>query len=268
MAASSKDLTRQIAVISATVFMVISSLAGRGLIGDTPVEDAQGGALDSDATLLTPASTAFAIWSAIYVLMIGYAIWQALPNQRTRERQRAIGWWIALSAVLNGVWILLALYTTLLVSVIGIVALLIVLCIAFQRTVAYPAEGFLDSFLTDLSVGLHLGWVSLATVANVSAWLTEEGPAEWADAGTPIGVAVVIVVGLIGLAVAWRSGWHVSPGLALAWGLGWVAYNRLALEPRDTAIGVTAIIVGVLVILVPVVATLASRVVGARNAEA
>ncbi|WP_439593714.1 tryptophan-rich sensory protein [Microbacterium sp.] len=268
MDTSRNDIARQIAVISSTVFMIIAAVVGAGVLGGTPVQDLQDGALAADATLLAPASPAFSIWSAIYALMIAYTVWQALPSQRSRERQRSLGWWIALTAVLNGIWLLLAQYATLPLTVVGIVALLIALGITFQRTVAFESEGLLDTLFADASVGLHLGWVSLATVANITAWLTADGPREWESAGTTLGVLVLIVVGIIGLAIAWFSRWRVAPGLALAWGLSWLAYNRLELSPQDTAIGVTAAIVALVVSIVPIAGSIVRHATALRNAEA
>src|SRR6478735_1235572 len=166
MDSTPKDLVRQIVVISATVYMLIAAAVGSGLLGGTSVQDLQGGALAADGSFLAPASPAFSIWSVIYLLLIAYAVWQALPSQRSRERQRALGWWIAATAVLNGTWLVLAQFATLGLTVAGIALLLVVLCFTFVRTVRFPAEGVLDSVLIDGATGLHLGWVSLATVAN------------------------------------------------------------------------------------------------------
>ena len=66
--------------------------------------------------------------------------------------------------------------------------LLIALCATFVQTVRFPAEGFGDSVLIDGATGLHLGWVSLATVANISAWLTTVGPSSWAEAADVWGI--------------------------------------------------------------------------------
>ena len=268
MATTASDLTRQIAVISATVFMIVAAVVGAGVLGGTPVQDLQDGALASDATLLAPASPAFSIWSVIYALIVAYTIWQALPSQRRRERQRALGWWIALTAVLNGLWLLLAQFANLPLTVVGIVALLVALCITFQRSVSFEPEQLLDTLFTDASIGLHLGWVSVATVANIAAWLTADGPRTWESAGTTLGVLVVIAVGLIGIAIAWLSHWRVAPGLALAWGLSWLSINRLELTPGDTAIGVTAAVVAVVVSIVPIAGSIARRAIELRNAEA
>ena len=82
--------------------------------------------------------------------------------------------------------------------------------------------------------GLHLGWVTLATVANIAAWLTGIAPESWADAATAWGLAVLAAVAVIGIGIAWASGWRVAPGLALAWGLSWLAVGRLTVSRRTT----------------------------------
>lgn len=268
METTAKDIVRQIAVISATVYMLLAAVVGTGLLGGTPVQDLQDGALAADGSFLAPASPAFSIWSAIYLLLIAYAVWQAFPAQAGRERQRAIGWWVAGTAVLNGTWLVLAQFTTLVLTVLGIVALLAVLCVTFVRTIRFPSEGLADRVLIDGATGLHLGWVSLATVANIAAWLTTIVPESWADAADILGVIMLVIVGAIGVAIAWASGWRVAPGIAIAWGLSWLAVGRLQGEPSSTAIGVTAIIVAAVVLAVPLIGGLLHRAIEVRNAEA
>ena len=168
------DLARQIVVISAVVFMIIAAMVGTGFFGGTNVRDLQGGALDADATVLAPATQAFSIWSVVYLLTIAYAVWQALPSQRGRARQRRAGWWIAATAVLNGGWLLAAQFLTLPLTVVAIVLLLVVLGVTLRRLVAQRPESPVDLLLMDGAVGIHLGWVSLATVANVTAWLAAD----------------------------------------------------------------------------------------------
>ncbi len=248
-------VARQVAVISAAVFMIIAALIGTGFFGGTPVENLQDGKLSAEYSYLAPAQQAFQIWSVIYLGLLAYMVWQALPGQRATDRQRALGWWIALSMVLNGLWLVFAQFTTLLLTVIGIVTLLIVLCIIFRIAVRTreTGGGVLDSVLIDGANGLHLGWVTLATVANTTAFLTDVAPEEWGEVATPVGVAVLVVVGLVGVGIAWFSRGRIAPALALTWGLSWLAVGRLTGEPESTGIGVTAIVVAVVVLLAAVV---------------
>ena len=127
------------------------------------------------------------------------------------------------------------------------------LAVTFQRTVTIPAESVVDAILIDGTTGLHLGWVTLASVANTAAWLTASGfevaaPDVW-------GIAVLIVVAVIGVAFALLSGGRFAPGLAIAWGLSWLAVGRLSGDPASVAIGIAAIVVAVVVIAAPIVLT-------------
>lgn len=248
---TARDLTRQIVVISAAVFMLIGAMVGTGLLGGTPIQEVQNGALDADSSYLAPARQAFGIWSVIYVGLIAYTIWQALPGQRTNPRQRAVGWWIAVTMVLNGLWLVTAQFGTLLLTAIAIIVLLIALALTFRAAVhtRKVGDGFGDALLIDGVTGLHLGWVTLATVANITAWLTQIGPESWEEGATVWGMVVLVVVAIIGLAITMLSGWRIAPGLALAWGLSWLAVARLTGEPSSRGIGITAIIVAVIVLV-------------------
>jgi hypothetical protein len=252
-ASTGRDLARQIAVISALGFTLVAVLVGVGGLGGTEVEDSQGGQLSEQGSYLAPAGPAFSIWSVIYAGLLAYAVWQALPSQRASVRQRAIGWWIALTIVLNGLWLVAAQLLTIEWTVVVIVLLLIALCITFRISVLTrtPRGGFADALLIDGVTGLHLGWVTLATVANTAAWLTGIVPESWGEAASAWGLAVLAVVAVIGVGIAWASGWRIAPGLALAWGLSWLAVGRLSGEPANQAIGIAAIVVAAIVLLVP-----------------
>lgn len=253
------DILRQAGVLAAVTFMLIAAMVGTGLFGGTDVNDVQGGALDADSTVLAPDRPAFAIWSVIYVLMIAYAIWQALPGQRSRERQRRAGWWIALTAVLNGLWLVAAQFLTLFATVAAIVLLLIALGITLRVLTVHRGSSVADAVLMDVTVGLHLGWVTLATVANVTAWLAADvAPASWGDAAEPLGIAVLVVVALVGIAVGVGTRGRLAPSLAMAWGLLWIGIGRTAGEPESTPVAIAAWIAAAIVILTPVV-VLATR---------
>ncbi|MEJ1156506.1 TspO/MBR family protein [Microbacterium marmarense] len=255
MESSAKDLVRQISVISAAVFMIIAAMVGVGVFGGTPVQELQDGALAADATYLAPASSAFSIWTAVYVGLFAYTVWQALPSQRANERQRVLGWWVALTMVLNGVWLVLAQFTTLVLTVIGIVALLAALAVTFRRAIVLsPSTGWVDRILIDGVTGLHLGWVTLATVANVTAWLTVNLPASWEDHAVVWGMTVLAVVAVIGVAISW-AGKRLAPSLALAWGLSWLAVARITDQPESLAIGYTAAVVAAVILVVGIAFT-------------
>lgn len=260
----SNDLLRQIAVISAFCFMIIGDMVGIGAFGGTPIQDAVGGAFDPDASYLTPATGAFSIWSAIYLGLLGYTIWQALPGQRERSRQRALGWWIALTMVLNGGWLVTVQFAGIWATMVVLAALLAALCVTYVKVIRTREDGagFWDGLLIDATTGLHLGWATLATVANLAAALTVTVPESWESAADVLGVIVIAAVAVIGVALAAWSRWRIAPGLAIGWGLIWLAVARLTGDLRSTPIAVAAIIAAVIVVAVPVIARVLDRVRG------
>src|SRR5690242_10072648 len=100
----SNNLLRQITVLVAAIVTVIYN----GISQAIPI----GGQTSADVsnrypTFFTPANYAFAIWGVIYLLILGYAIYQALPAQRENPNARKTGWLFVLTCALNCVWITL-----------------------------------------------------------------------------------------------------------------------------------------------------------------
>jgi hypothetical protein len=257
MTSHSRDILRQSTVISAALFMLIGAAVGGGAFGGASVSELQDGALSAEGSYLSPAGPAFAIWTLIYVGLAAFTVWQALPAQRDDARQRRVGWWIALSMVLNGLWLVAARFGPLISTVLVIVALLIVLARIIVLLGRSRAAGIVDLAFVDVVTGLHFGWVTIATVANIGAWLTQTLPGDFAAQADVWGVGVLIVVALIGVASAIVTR-RVAPALASAWGVAWLAVGRLAEEPTSSPIGITAIIVAVIIVA-------AAAVAGARR---
>ena len=112
--------------------------------------------------------------------------------------------------------------------------------------------------MTDGTVGLYLGWVTIATAANIAAVLAASGWDGWGIPPETWGVLVVALAGLVGIALAvWDHG-RIAPTLSLGWGLAWIAVARLTDAPASTVVGITAIIAVVAIVLV----TVAVRVAG------
>lgn len=258
MNSTGRDIVRQSTVIAAAVFMLIGAAVGGGAFGGESVAELQNGALSAEGSYLAPAGPAFAIWSVIYLGLAAYTIWQALPGQRDSTRQRAVGWWVAASMVLNGLWLVTARYLNLVATVIVIAALLAVLARIIVLLGRDRASGPLELTLFDGVQGLHFGWVTIATVANTAAWLTQTLPADLAEQADAWGIGVLVVVAVIGAASALVTR-RLAPALATSWGLVWAAIGRLSGEPESTPIGVTALVVAAAILVAGVVGLLRAR---------
>ena len=240
------DQVRRIAVVLAECFCVLGTLVGIGVLG-TSVSETSGGALSADATLIAPASTAFSIWSVIYAGLLGYTIWQFLPRNATTERVRSTGWLAAVSMVLNAAWLLVTQQGWIWGSVVVILALAIILGLLVQRLSREPARDTVEKVIVDGTFGLYLGWVAIATCANVTAALVDAGVDLGETVNQVVAVVVVLVAAALGVVFARRLGGRWAVAAAMSWGLAWIAVGRLTDEPRSTMTAVAAIAAAVIV---------------------
>lgn len=238
----SADLVPRIVVTVSLVICVTGSMIGVGLFGGTPIASAAGGALAPDATPLAPASTAFSVWTVIYLGLAGFTVlqWFPAPAPAAEARRRRLRLPVAGTMVLNAAWILVVQAGRLWLSVLVIAALLALLGRVFAILVRSRPNGPVERVLVDGVLGVYLGWVCVATAANVAAALAASGfhgagigPDWWA-------VAVLAVVGAIGVVLAVRSGGRIAVAAAIAWGLVWIAVARWDGAPQSVPAAVAA----------------------------
>jgi hypothetical protein len=248
MATGSPDIRRQITVTASLVVCIVGSMIGVGVFGGTPIAQAAGGALAADSTLLAPATPAFSIWSVVYAGLIGYTVWQWLPSQRSNSRQRALGWVVAASMILNAAWVLSVQAGWLLVSVLVILALLVTLVLAFLRYSQTRSYSWVEAVVVDGTLGLYLGWTSVAVCANIASALKAFGfsglglrPEVWS-------VAVLVVVALIGVALAVKGHGRLALAAAIAWGLVWITVGRSSDAPESFPTAIAAAVAAALVL--------------------
>ena len=155
----------------------------------------------------------------------------------------------ALSAT-NAAWILSVQFDQLWLSLPVIVALLAVLARAFVLCLRIPPAGTIDAIITDGTVGLYLGWVSIATAANATALLVASGFTGFGLSADVWAVIVLAVAGAVGVLIAVKGRGRIAPALSLSWGLVWVAVGRLAGELVSVPAGIAALVAAVVVLAV------------------
>jgi hypothetical protein len=234
-----RDGLRQAAVLVTAILAIIVSFLGSGAVVGTPVAEVAGGALATDSTLVAPAGAAFAIWSIIYTGLLALAVWQVLPTHRTDERQRQVGWLVVGSLVLNAVWVLVVQAGWITASVPVILALLAVLVLTLVTLSRTRPSSRTEAVLVDGSLGLYLGWVCIAVVANTAAALVDLGVDATGDAATAWAVAILVVAGAVGVLLAVGLRGRLAPAIGLAWGLAWVAVARTD-APESTVVAIAA----------------------------
>lgn len=161
-----KDTLRQLVVI----VTILITLMVNGLANALPFNGQNTGEIsDRFNVYFVPAGYVFAIWGVIYLALIAYAIYQALPAQKENPRLRATGWWIALGGISNSIWIFLWHYEQFPLTLVAMLILLATLIVTYLRLgigqTAVPAG---EKWAVHLPFSIYLGWITVATVANVT----------------------------------------------------------------------------------------------------
>lgn len=176
------------AVILAVIFW--NYLSNTGLIHDNTV----GGLSQEYANLFTPAGYAFAIWGIIFlgllVLGVNQIIW-AFGGGDASDTILQIGPWLTLANLGNAAWLWFWLTEQ---TGLSVLVMLLILFSLLQAVIRLNMERW-DAPFREIAtvwwpISLYSGWIAVATIANVSAWLAK---LQWAALFTEIQWTVILI---------------------------------------------------------------------------
>lgn len=156
---------------------------------------------ESRAIFFLPAGYVFAIWGVIYLGLAAFLVYQ-YRGQHGDEVVEKIGWWFVLSCVGNITWLYLFLNDQIAISTIAILLILVSLITIYLRLGIGRAVSRALKWAVHIPFSIYLGWVSVATVANIAAALYAAGNEMMlfgitADVWTVIMMAIAAVLGLL-----------------------------------------------------------------------
>ena len=115
--------------------------------------------------LITPANYAFAVWGIIYLGLISFGIYQALPAQRSNPLLRKIGYKIAIASLSQIVWVICFLYRQYAFSFVAMLGILFSLIGAYL-SLPFPRTTRQQKWLIRMPISIYLSWIVLATILN------------------------------------------------------------------------------------------------------
>lgn len=241
-AAGTGDFLRQFAVIVVT----LATIAINGLATGLPLNGQSTGEIsDRFPSLFTPAGYVFSIWGVIYLGLIAYMVFQALPAQRTNPRLRSIGWLYVISGLANSVWIFLWHYNQFTLSLVVMLVLLVSLIVIYQRLNPWRASvSSVERWTTHIPFSIYLGWITVATVANAATVLLDIGWDGWFLPEMGWALAMISIATLIGLYFAMIKR-DVAYVAVLVWAFIGIAVKQSATPPVLYAAASGAIVLAV-----------------------
>ncbi len=228
------------------VTLIINGLASTTIFGGRTTADVS----FANPTLITPAAYTFAIWGVIYILLGIFIVYQALPSQKEKPFHGQISFLFILTSIFNIGWILLWQYNFLVFSVVLIFAFTASLIAIYLRlNIGRSKVSWAEKLAVHVPFSVYLGWLTIATIADVSATLVNVGwngfgvsPQIWA-----IGVLALALI--ITLAVIFTRR-DIAYSLVIVWALVGIAVGQ-----SSYALTVLVVEVAVAVILAALVLT-------------
>ena len=224
-----------------------------GLANVLPINNTTTGELsDQYPNLFVPAGLTFSIWGLIYILLAIFVIYQLTIVLRKGTQQSSfierIGLLFFGSSVANIGWIFAWHYEIVPLSLVLMLLLLgCLIAIYLQLNIGRSAASKTEKYLVHLPFSVYIGWITIATIANVTALLVD---VNWNTfgLGEQFWAVAVIVVGIaIALSILFTRK-DIFYCLVVDWALLGILIKRLAVEtvPEQSVIVIT--IVGLVLI--------------------
>ena len=220
--------------------------AGLSQSGLLPGDDV-GTISDRYDSWIDPAGYAFSIWGLIYLTSLVLAGYQARASRGHDPALTGLRVPLAVAFALNGVWIIAFQQEAFVLAQAIIVGLTAALAVGYAGLARRGRPGSrAERWVVLATVGLYLGWATVATAAGFSTTLLAEGITEL---GLPTQAwAVLILIAAGAIATAITAAGPPEPGFPLAatWALAAIRVEQIPDRPvvgAIAAVSATAVLV-------------------------
>ena len=229
------------------VVALVATLGVNGLANALPLNGLTTGEIsDRFEVYFVPAGYVFSIWGLIYLALAAFVILQALPAQRDNPRLRRMGYLFALSCAANLAWLFLWHFEVFPLTLVAMVVLLLSLIAIYLRLgIGRSTVSSVERWLVRVPFSIYLGWVTVATIANVTSLLDYLNWGGWGISPEAWAVIMLVTATVVASAVALTRG-DIAYSLVLIWAL-----SGIAVKHADTpVVSITAWVTTAIIALV------------------
>ncbi len=196
-------------------------------------------------SLFTPAGFTFSIWGVIYLALLAFIVYQALPSQRQNTSIARLSAPFKISCIANASWLVAWHYDQIVLAMIIMLVILASLVMIYRSLLAeINRVTLLQHLVVVLPFSLYTSWISVATIANISILQTAYG---WDNVGLTAAnwtLLKLALAGAIGATVVLRTRDAVFVLVT-----AWAAYGIATKQAATPAISGAAIMLAMLALL-------------------
>lgn len=234
----------QIGNIISFIGMVVVNLLANAL----PLNGKNTGEIsESYPNLFVPDGYVFSIWFLIYILLAIFSVYQAKDLFKSEKEDLPfiddIGIFFIIANIGNILWIFFWHYELFLLPLIAILILFLALLVIYLKleigVVEVPRN---EKLFVHIPFSVYFGWLTVATVAQVTALLVELGAPSYGLVAELLTILVIIVVIVIGLLTVFSRN-DIAYGLVLVWASIGIFTKQLPSNFLISIIGLIAAII-------------------------
>lgn len=241
-----RDTLRQVI----NIVVIIITLLINALANAIPFNGQLTGEIsDRFNVFFVPAGYVFSIWGLIYLGLIAFAIYQALPSQRDNPRLRKLSYVFAAANLANAIWLFFWHYNLFGLSLLTMLTLLALLITSYLiLDIGHSRVPAGERWMVQVPVSIYLGWICVATIANVTDVLYDINWGGWGIAAQSWAV-IMLVVALVLATIMALSRRDIAFLLVLVWSFIGIAIKQSATPSVSISAWVAAILTFLLAIL-------------------
>jgi hypothetical protein len=234
---------KQISLLSGNSITLIFALVMNSLQGSQVFNGITVGKVSANyETLFTPAGYAFTIWGIIYLLLILFIAnqWFTWFKRKDDRELKQISWWFSLGNLANGLWIVAWLNEQMGLSVLLILILLFsLILLAVRLKIGKQRASLQTIILVWAPVCIYLGWIVVASVANISVFLVSIG---WQGGFLQeMGWAIIMILTATGIYLALLKTRNMKlPAVVGIWALVAIAQKQWQLNNEIVYVALAA----------------------------
>jgi len=240
------DRVRQWVVLLATLLVLtVNTLANL-----LPINGLTTGQIsDQFDVYFIPAGYVFSIWGLIYVLLIGYTVYQFLPVNRADKQLNRTGWWYAVSSLANAAWLLAWHYQLFYLSFACMAMLFVALYIIYQKLeIGLRPADIKTRLFVQIPFSIYLAWTTVALISNLAIVFVFSGWNAFGIPETSWALIMMVVAILLSMMTAFNRGDVFFLGVII-WALAGIAVKNWGTTPVYEAAVASAILVLIIAII-------------------
>ncbi len=163
-------------IIAVILTIVVNALANILPINNKLTADIS----DSIPNLFVPAGITFSIWGIIYFLLVVFIIYQSRDlfskNKIDMPFLNRINYYLIIASIANIAWVFLWHYEQIILSLVPMIVLFLsLLKIYLGLNIGKEKISIKDRLFVQVPFSVYIGWITVATIANVTAVLVTIG---------------------------------------------------------------------------------------------